>query len=258
MNEKISYKTARFFDGLLDRLLLIFILLLLAFGAYSMYDIYSTMHSGDLPDKITKFRPIIEEAVEEQPNELTFQELQAINPDTIAWLAIDNTALDYPIVQTDNNAKYLNTAVTGEPSVSGAIFMDWQNEPDFTDVVTMVYGHNMADFAMFGCIPPMKEAKEFAKADYGWLFLPKTTYKVRVMAVVDTTTLDLGYYDILKNKTIDPQEFVEYVKSNSVQFRDLSGSPGKRYIVLSTCSDSGGGRCLLILKILRKGGENIL
>lgn len=251
--EKTAIRAARICDGLLDKAVLFLIVCLLAFGAYSMYDIYSTMHAAELPDTIVRYKPKVVEAEEEQPNELTFQELQAINPDTIAWLTINGTDIDFPIVQGEDNSEYLNKAVTGEPSISGAIFLDYRNKEDFTDQYNIVYGHNMANAKMFGCVPPMAEKSGFANADEGWLFLPQTTYKIRVMACINTNAGNMEIYDIENNKTRNIREFVTYLRDNADQYRDLSMCPGSRYIVLSTCTQAEvNGRCLLIIKILDK------
>lgn len=253
VKEKAAFRAAKICDGLLDRAVLFLIFCLMAFGAFSMYDIYSTMHAADLPDTIVQYKPKVVEAVEEQPNELTFQELQAINPDTIAWLTINDTAIDFPIVLGEDNSEYLNKAVTGEASISGAIFLDYRNKGDFTDQYNIVYGHNMANAKMFGCIPPMAESSEFQKADEGWLFLPHTTYKVRVMACINTNSSNMEVYDLAKNKTRNEQEIIDYFRDYSDQYRDLTKSNGHRYIVLSTCTQTeANGRCLLVIKILDK------
>ena len=62
-----------------------------------------------------------------------FDELVEINKDVIGWLTIDSTNIDYPLVQGRNNEKYVNTAVTGEFSLSGALFLDYRNSSDFSE-----------------------------------------------------------------------------------------------------------------------------
>lgn len=251
VKEKTAIRAAKICDGLLDKAVLFFIACLLAFGAYSMYDIYSTMHAAETPDAVVRYKPKVVEAVEEQPNELTFQELQAINPDTVAWITINGTDIDFPIVLGEDNTEYLNKAVTGEPSISGAIFLDYRNKADFSDQYNIVYGHNMANAKMFGCIPPMAEKSGFAKADEGWLFLPETTYRIRVMACINTNSGNMEIYDIQNNKKRNVQEIVDYFREYSDQYRDLSNENGSRYIALSTCTQTvANGRCLLIIKIL--------
>ena len=67
----------------------------------------------------------------------------ARNPEVVAWLTLEDTGVDYPVTQGKNNQKYINTSALGEFSLSGAIFADARNAPDFSDTLTILYGHNM-------------------------------------------------------------------------------------------------------------------
>jgi len=80
-----------------------------------------------------------------------------LSDECIAWLKIDNTDINYPIMQADNNNKYLNLAPTGEYSLSGSIFLDFRNSPDFSDSYSLIYGHHMANNYMFGALDKFAE-----------------------------------------------------------------------------------------------------
>ena len=74
----------------------------------------------------------------------------AINPDVRGWLTIDGTHVDYPIVQGEDDMEYVNKGVYGEFSLSGTIFLDSENTSDFSDCYNLLFGHHMANGAMFG------------------------------------------------------------------------------------------------------------
>ena len=80
---------------------------------------------------------------------INFDELKATNPDTVAWLRVPNTTINYPVVQTTNNATYLSKTFTGGYSLSGTIFLDKGNVADFSSVNSILYGHNRVDGTMF-------------------------------------------------------------------------------------------------------------
>ena len=61
---------------------------------------------------------------------IQFDELRKINPDIVGWLKVEGTEIDYPIVQTGNNETYLNTDFEGKKSVAGAIYLDYESEPE--------------------------------------------------------------------------------------------------------------------------------
>ena len=90
--------------------------------------------------------PQEEESVEP---DIDWEALRAINPDIVGWIVLDGTPIDYPIVRGRDNDMYLHQTFTGERNVSGAIFMDYRNAPDFSDPFTLIHGHNMQNGSMF-------------------------------------------------------------------------------------------------------------
>ena len=80
---------------------------------------------------------------------INFDELKATNPDTVAWLRVPNTTINYPVVQTTDNVTYLSKTFTGGYSLSGTIFLDKGNAADFSSVNSILYGHNRVDGTMF-------------------------------------------------------------------------------------------------------------
>ena len=75
--------------------------------------------------------------------------LREINPDIVGWIVVDGTPIDYPVVRGRDNDIYLSRTFTGERNASGAIFMDFRNQQDFSDPLTLVHGHNMQNGSMF-------------------------------------------------------------------------------------------------------------
>ena len=63
----------------------------------------------------------------------SFEELLAINPDVCAWVSLDNTKVDYPVLQGANNMIYLNQDVYGDFALAGSIFLDSRNDRTFSD-----------------------------------------------------------------------------------------------------------------------------
>ena len=89
----------------------------------------------------------IEEAVGTEDG---LSDLAAENREVIAWLRVDGTAIDYPVTQAGDNIKYVGTDVKGKSSFAGNPFLDHRNDPGFTDVYSIIYGHDMEDHLMFG------------------------------------------------------------------------------------------------------------
>ena len=91
---------------------------------------------------------------------IRFDELKEKNPDIVAWIRSDDpesTGIDYPVLYSGDNEKYLRRDLYGEEHIAGSIFLEGLNRPDFTDYYTIIYGHNMNDGSMFGGLKKYKE-----------------------------------------------------------------------------------------------------
>ena len=85
-----------------------------------------------------------------RPLRIDFDKLKKLNPEIIAWIYIPGLKISYPVMHTGDNNKYLHTTYRGTYAYAGSIFMDCDNDPDFYDRHTIIYGHNMNNGTMFG------------------------------------------------------------------------------------------------------------
>ena len=74
------------------------------------------------------------------------------NEDVVGYLKLDGHNIEYPIMYGDSNDSYIKTSPYGSYDYNGSIFLDWGNQPDFSDTRSVVYGHNMRDGTMFGML----------------------------------------------------------------------------------------------------------
>lgn len=185
---------------------------------------------------LLQYRPNIEEF---EPPYL--DDLIKINPDTVGWVTIYDTNIDYPIVQGSDDMEYVNKNVYGEYSASGSIFLAARNKKDFSEPYSLVYGHHMANGSMFGHILNFKDKAFFDKVQKGVLILPDEVYDLQVMAVVSTSAYDRNIYWVNKEST---DEVLQYIKPNALYYREAEY---ERLLALSTCDDASTmGRTVLI------------
>ena len=85
----------------------------------------------------------------EEKYKINFEELKQKNSDTIAWLKVENTSIEFPVVKTNNNSYYLTHNFNKESNKAGWIFADYKNKFDGTDKNIIIYGHNRIDDSMF-------------------------------------------------------------------------------------------------------------
>lgn len=213
-------------SDLTDFAVLFAALLIFLFGAYSVYDDIM-IYSSALDTSYLHFKPGYEKEEEEDDREIVKEEMAA-------WIEIDGTSIDYPVMHTSNNEKYLNTDPFGDFSLSGSIFMDYRNEMDFSDRYNLLYGHHMENGVMFGALDAFKDRKYMEEHPKGTLTVGDKEYGINLFAFLETDATDKVIFapDLGKIKGK-----MRYIKKNAAfLLEDLVPEKEKpRLIVLSTC-----------------------
>lgn len=233
-------KLARAGNRVLSWIAMLLILLMLSYGGYSLWDTWMIYQGGFIDDDLLALKPTGD--TEDNP---TLEELQQINPDVRAWLTIDDTHIDYPVVQGKTDMEYINKNVYGEFELSGAIFLSSLNSSDFSDQYNLIYGHHMESGSMFGDVVHFVDTEYFSEHESGFLYLPDKTYKIKLFACISTDAFDENIYNV-SNINNDIRSFLSYLKQKSVQYRDIGITEADAIVGLSTCSEATtNGRVIL-------------
>lgn len=113
---------------------------------------------------------------------IDFEALAEVNPDVIGWIRIPDTNVDYPIVQTGDNDKYLHTSFEGEESVAGAVYLDFESDSDMMGFNNILYGHNMKNGSMFKDIVKYKDQSYFDEHKYFEIYTPERTIHLKAIS----------------------------------------------------------------------------
>lgn len=229
---EIAAAAARFGNRILNIIVGILTLLLFLYGAYCLWDTYMTGRGAFLSDDLLQYKPV--PGQEENP---TLNELMAINPDVVGWLTVDETHIDYPVVQGGDDMEYINKNVYGEFALSGSIFLSCVNSRDFSDPYSLVYGHHMANGAMFGDVVEFAAKEYFDAHTTGTLYLPDETLGITLFACVETSASDPVVYNP-QAQAEDVSGLISYLKENAVQYREIGVTKDDRIIGLSTCAET--------------------
>ena len=186
-------------------------------------------------------------------SDIDFAELQKKAPDAYAWIRIPDTRIDYPICQSEtDNAYYLSHTAQKEDRFEGAIFTENYNSKDFTDPVTVIYGHNMKNGSMFADLHQFSDKDFFEKHPTFTIETADGRLNCRVFAAYTADNRHL-----LKNYDFNSREvYASYLKS-IFQIKDMSANiddtvtvtPDDRIVVLSTCTGDHSTRFLVQAKI---------
>ena len=236
-------KIIRIIDKIVNWLIGLFFLPLLLYGLYGLWDSNQINQQAEAL-QYEAYKPT-------EKNFISFTELQEKNPEVFGWITIDNTHIDYPLVQGEDNSKYVNTDALGEFSLSGSLFLDCDNQKEFLDLNNIIYGHHMAKDAMFGEIENFQEPSYFEEHSYGKLYYEGNWYRIEFFAFLLADAYDRVLYDTMLRRKEDVSVYLEYIQQHATYFKEFSFGEDERFLTLSTCtSESTNGRHLLIGRIM--------
>ena len=147
------------------------LLLLFAAILYATYSLWDNRLVYDQVENATRDLREIKTLSGEDPLSM-FDQLRFINPDVHAWITMEGTAIDYPVLKGKSNFSYINTDVYGNFAMLGSIFMDFRNSANFNDLYTVLMGHDMSGHRMFSDVNLYKDADFFKQYTTGTLTLP--------------------------------------------------------------------------------------
>lgn len=177
-----------------------------------------------------------------------FDELLKENPDTVAWLTLEGTTIDHPIVQGKDNFEYLDKDFRGEHYTGGTLFLDEGNNKKFTDDYNIIHGHHMEGGAMFGDLTKYKEENFFKEHSEGVLLTPTYDYDLEVIGVAAPDAYDSVIYTP-KNKSSNVYAYAKQICTN---IRDVNMKDSK-ILTLSTCSgEMNDNRCVVFCRMYNK------
>lgn len=209
-------------------ILLIFILTIVF--CISCYILLKDLKEYKESDKSTE--KLIEESIEikeeTQKRSIDWEYLKSINKDIIAWIEIENTKIDYPILK-DKDVYYLKHTFDKKYNSNGSIFTT--NSYPFEDKETIVYGHNMKNGSMFSDLGKYLN-KDFLNSHFNFkIYTPTCNYEARIFSVY-SIGVEIESNNI---KSLNFEDRIEYYKKAS-EYNIETDSNIKKIVKLSTCS----------------------
>ena len=168
-----------------------------------------------------------------------FKPLRKKNADTAAWLRIEGTSIDYPIVQASDNEFYLNHDFNKNKSKAGSIFMDCRNGQDLEDRNTILYGHNMKNGTMFRDLNNYGDYKFLHDHRYIELYTVSFVYTWEIFSTYRTGT-DFNYLLIEFSSSEDFYSYIDTVAAKSQFELNENLKSTEQVLTLSTCSGGSG------------------
>ena len=156
--------------------------------------------------------------------QLATVDLKALQQDyaeIVGWIFFEDGLISYPVMQAEDNDKYLHTTYNGKESKSGSIYVDATNSGDFSDTHTIIYGHNMKNLSMFGRLKHYKtQAGYYFGHEYFQIFCGDEILRYQIFAYRDVevgssvyeetyTSARLLSYELLRASYVNPKLDIE-------------------------------------------------
>lgn len=165
-----------------------------------------------------------------------FDELLKKNSDTVGYLSVNNTKINYPVVQGSTNSYYLNRDFNKRKNSMGWIFMDYRNNSKELDKNTIIYGHNIKQGIMFGTLKYALNSSWYKKESNQIITFntPTKNMKWRIFSIYRIPATE----DYLKTEFKDDAEYMDFInmlKSRSLYDFNQTIDESSNIITLSTC-----------------------
>ncbi len=234
-------------------ILILFFAILLAFAGYQIYQEYAERkESVDTYTDLEEFVSFPEEQPDTLPKEtdssesgemnidpvgptIDFDGLKDINDDCVGWIYIEDTVINYPVVQGTDNSFYLKHLFNGKWNSSGCIFLDSRVTYDLSDRHSIIYGHHMKDGSMFSGLTRYKEQQYFDEHSEALYITSDRTYKITFFAGYVASVGDPAW-NVSFGSDDEFEAWIKDTKARSWIKSDLSPAVTDNILSLSTCS----------------------
>lgn len=169
-----------------------------------------------------------------------FSELIAQNEDTVGWLYQEGTGIDYPVMHTDNNEFYLSHLFDKSEHKAGCLFLDCDNSGDFSDAVTVLYGHDLLDGTMLSSLNRYRTQSYYEEHPCFSLSTPQEDYVVQIFSAFEADPDEVSSSSSpWRTGFSDGKELTDWVQTQQARSLIETGTSvplGSQILVFSTCT----------------------
>ncbi|MBQ3414386.1 MAG: class B sortase [Clostridia bacterium] len=182
---------------------------------------------------------------------IDFEELLKRNSETVGWIKVNNTNIDYPIVRHNDNEYYLTHNFENSYNSSGWIFLDYRNNSEILDKNTIIYGHNRLNDSMFGTLKNALDSSWCDNYENRYISFSTTTnnYVAQIFSIYKIDVNTLSVPNNFKDNE-DYNKYLEDITSKSYYNFETTVDTSNNILTLYTCGDNSNYRVIVHAKIL--------
>lgn len=181
-----------------------------------------------------------------------FTDLLKRNNETVAWLKVNNTNVNYSVVQGKDNEYYLKHDFNKRDNISGWIYGDFRDDFEYFDNNTIIYAHNMTNRTMFGSLVWVLKESWYTNEENHYIKMSTpTSNTVWKIFSIYTIKPEIYYLKTTFKDDEEHQTFVDTLKSRSIYDFNEGISINDKILTLSTCTDDGTKRIVIHAKMIK-------
>lgn len=183
--------------------------------------------------------------------EKVFEKLKEINNDTVGWLTVNNTKIDYPVVQSTDNDYYLYRDYYKNKNRHGWIYMDYRNNIEDLSDNTIIFGHNLANQKMFGTLRYVTNPSWYKKSS-NQIITFNTTKANMKWQIISIYKIPVTNDYLVANfaSSEDKLNFLDMITHRSIYDFNATYDENTKIITLSTCSNGSKDRLVVHAKLI--------
>ena len=163
-------------------------------------------------------------------------ELKEKNSDTVGWINVNNTNINYPFVQTKDNSYYLNHSFDKKYNEAGWVFLDYRNNNDLNNKNTILYAHSRLDKTMFGSLSKVLKSSWYNNKDNHIIRLSTDTENTLWQIFSVYKIPEESYYITTNfNNNEEYNKFLNTIKQRSIHNFNTNLDTNDKILTLSTC-----------------------
>jgi sortase B len=183
---------------------------------------------------------------------VNFSKLKQTNPDTVGWLYVNNTNINYPFVQTTDNSYYLDHSFNKTYTKAGWLFADFRSDLNELKRNTVIYAHGRTDKVLFGSLQNVLTESWYTNRD-NHIIKVSTPDRNMLFQVVSVYTVKAESYYLTHNFENDEAylKYLDTIQGRSKYDFGVKLDKDDKILTLSTCLDSNGNRIVLHARLAK-------
>lgn len=183
---------------------------------------------------------------------VNFKKLLKSNKDTVGWIYVNNTNVNYPVVQGKDNSYYLTHSFNRKQNVAGWIYGDYRSNFKTFKRNTVIYGHGRTDQVMFGSLIKTIEPSWY-KNENNHIIKLSTPTNDTLWQIVSIYVIPAEAYYLTHNFENDAsyEKWIKTMVKRSIYNFGVKTSKKDKFLTLSTCKDYKGNRIVVQAKLVK-------